>query len=93
MPQPLFRTFSDAAGRPWRVSELFAMPIAPELLAGTGEADPPIPLLFVSGNERRWVSHGPIQWWDVAEEKLIRLLADARALPHWVASFAGLVDE
>lgn len=93
MPQPLFRTFSDLSGRPWRVSELFAMPIPPGSADEIADSDPPTPLLFISGNERRWVSHAPIQWWDAAEEKLIRLLADARALPHWVASFAGLVDE
>ena len=91
MPQSLFRTFSDAAGRPWRVSELFAMPAAAD--ASMDAAYPPTPLLFISGNERRWVSHAPVQWWDVAEEKLIRLLAEAHVLPHWVASFAGLVDE
>ena len=93
MPPSLFRTISDATGRPWRVSELFAMPNLPGSTDGLADPDPPTPLLFVSGNERRWISHAPIQWWDVAEEKLIRLLADARALPHWVASFAGLVDE
>lgn len=93
MPQPLFRTFSDATGRPWRVSELFAMPIPQASLDGFADTEPPASLLFTSGNERRWVSHAPIHWWDVAEEKLIRLLADAHALPHWVASFAGLVDE
>ena len=93
MHQPLFRSFSDPTGRPWRVSEAFSIPFARDRVTDPADPHASTPLLFISGIERRWLSEAPVQWCDVAEEQLMRLLAEAKQLPHRVASFAGLVDE
>ena len=80
MNQVLYRSFSDSAGRAWRVSELFASRLAREIAATALAQEVPVPLLFVSGAERRWVAQAPSEWWDLPGEKLEHLLAEARPM-------------
>lgn len=80
MHQVLYRSFSDSAGRAWRVSELFAMRLAREIAARAEAREVPVPLLFVSGAEQRWVAQAPDCWWDLPGETLERLLAGSRPM-------------
>lgn len=80
MNQVLYRSFSDSAGRAWRVSELFATQLAREIAAAAAAPAVPVPLLFVSGAEQRWVAQAPDEWWDLPGATLERLLAESRPM-------------
>ena len=93
MPQPTFRSFADDTGRTWRVSELFTGVQVRELTGGAGATGLPMPLLFVSGIDKRWVTNAPGGSRELACDELGRLLSEAREFPHWVGSFLGHFDE
>ena len=78
MAQPPYRSFSDATGRVWRVSELFATVLSREI-ALHAASDAPVPLLFACGGERRWTSDAPVNWRELDDARLREMLDVAGA--------------
>ena len=76
----------------WRVSEFFASQLARADAADRGDLNPPHPLLFVNGTDRRWIELGPANWVDVRIEVLVELLNLTRPLPVLAWPLGGLSE-
>lgn len=92
MSPDLARHFTVSDGRVWRVSEFFAPHLARAITAAESDPSSPVPLLFVSGADRRWIDSAPGNWVDVRIDVLVELLNRTRPMPILAWSMGGLSD-
>lgn len=92
MAPDVIRHFTAPDGRLWRVAEFFATHFVRGIAIEQGQRDARIPLLFVAGNDRRWVCSAPPDWADARIEVLVELLERAQPMPVIAWSMGGLSD-